>query len=106
LAGTRRYLSGGQAASHTTDGLAPSPPRRALARGFRPGGPSGVAASQRSPASPEPRGRRGQVASPEKGAFERLERLTGKRVRAVLRGRGGGNITWLPDHSNLTRAAA
>jgi RNA-directed DNA polymerase len=31
-------------------------------------------------------------------ALERLELLTGKLVRAVLRGRGGGNITLLPDH--------
>ncbi|MDH3604413.1 MAG: hypothetical protein OEU26_32810, partial [Candidatus Tectomicrobia bacterium] len=33
-----------------------------------------------------------------KGALERLERLTVKVVRSVLRGRGGGNITLLPDH--------
>lgn len=32
-----------------------------------------------------------------KRALERLELLTGKLVRAVLRGRGGGNIALLPD---------
>jgi RNA-directed DNA polymerase len=31
-------------------------------------------------------------------AFERLELLMGKLIRAVLRGRGDGNITLLPDH--------
>jgi RNA-directed DNA polymerase len=41
------------------------------------------------------------VAKPrlQKGAFERLERLTVKVVRAVLRGRGDGNISLLPDPS-------
>jgi hypothetical protein len=39
-------------------------------------------------------------------AFERLELLMGKPVRAVLRGRGDGNITLLPDHYNLTKGEA
>ncbi len=33
-----------------------------------------------------------------KGAFERLELHKAKVLRAVLRGRGGGNAALLPDH--------
>ena len=37
-------------------------------------------------------------------AFERLELLMGKLIRAVLRGRGDGNIISLPDHFHKLRA--
>lgn len=35
------------------------------------------------------------------GAFPRLEPCAGKLARTVLRGRGGGNVTLLPDSCNL-----
>jgi hypothetical protein len=52
LAGARRQLSGVSAVHHAADRLASLPHRLALERGHRRCSPSGVAASQRSPASP------------------------------------------------------
>jgi hypothetical protein len=44
------------------------------------------------------------AARPVKGAFERLEPCAGKLACGVLRGLGGSNAPWLPDH--LTRLSA
>lgn len=39
-----------------------------------------------------------------KSGVQRLERSAGKLARCVLRGGGGGNIAFLPDHSALGNA--
>ena len=46
------------------------------------------------------------AARPVKGAFERLEPRAGKLACGVLRGLGGSNAPWLPDHPTPLRGAA
>src|SRR5258708_20934155 len=70
----------------------------AIQRGIRPSRKPCPSPSHLPSASSQPGDFCNEAASPRpKEALERLERHMGKLIRAVLRGRNGGNTVLLPD---------